>query len=189
MVTTADLLQIVYDELKVIVTDETSISDADPHVGVLNRTKDIETPFFGFEYTLNAISRGMGGNVRVRKVQTDTNGDVTGVIKARDYEMILDIGVVVDGDHPRRRDNYMTAVQEHFAEYVDDPPLLDGDVNSLEESIVEPSPGTFANRDTTSRLTYNIEYAATMQKDLPTAETVDWSVDADGVDAYPENYN
>lgn len=187
MVTVVTLLQQIYDELLVFVNDNTSVSTAEDHVGVLNRTKDITTPFFGFEWTVNPNAMGMGGNVRNGAVSTDGSGNVDSVEKIRDYQATIDFGVVVDGDSPRTRDEYLAEIQNHFAPLVDNASDLHSDVRRVREAGAFPSGGG-DGRDVGFRISYTIEFCSSSTVDIPAAETIDWDVDAEGTDAYPENY-
>lgn len=186
MVTFVTLLQIVYDELKGVVQNNTTVSTPDDHVGVMDRSLDQATPYFGFDYDQNAINRGMGGNVRNRAVNTDSNGDVTSVEKVRDYELLLDIGVVVDGDEPRQRDEYISAVQDHWMDIVDDASKLHDDVHRVRDEGVIPQ--AVQGGDVGAMHTYAIEFVSGKDISVPTADNIDWDVDVSGTDAYPENY-
>lgn len=186
MVNIVTLLQAIYDELKTIVQNQTSVSTPDNHVGVLDRTKDQATPFFGFEWTQAPVERGMGGNVRVSSINTDGGGDVTGADHARDYRLTIDVGVTVDGDNPRQRDEYMDDVQSHFAQFIREPTGLHQDVHRVRETGAIPA--EVQGGDVGVLVTYDIEFPATDTVSLPTAETIDWDVDEDGTDAYPEKY-
>lgn len=186
MVDIVTLLQAIYDELKAIVQNETSASTPDDHVGVLNRTKDTQTPFFGFEWTQAPVSRGMGGNVRPLGANTDNNGNVTGADHARDYRLTIDLGVTVDGDEPRQRDEYMNDIQSHFSQFIREPTQLQQDVHRVREAGAIPA--DVQGGDVGALVTYEIEFPTTDTVSLPTADTIDWDVDADGTDAYPEQY-
>lgn len=187
MVSFVALLQAIYDELKVVVQNNTSVSTPDDHVGVLDRIEDIETPFFGFEWTLNPDALGIGGNVRNGQITTDASGDIDSVEKLRDYELMIDFAVVVDGDYPRERDGYLGNVQTHFSNYVDYPSDLHSDVRRVREVGAFQSGGG-DGRDIGFRATYSINFHTSGSISVPPASTVDWDVDSDSTDAYPEKY-
>lgn len=187
MVTFVSLLQLIYDELKTVVQNSTSVATPDDHVGILDRSKDLTTPFFGFEWTMNPEPRGMGGNVRNGKTYTDNNGVITSVDKIRDYRVVIDIGVTVDGDQPRVRDGYLEDVQSHFTDLVDDSSKLHENVHRIREDGAIPS-SVQGDGDVGVLLTYAIEFHTAGQVSIPAAETIDWGVNADGEDAYPEKY-
>lgn len=187
MVTFIDLLQLVYDELKAVVSANTSVSNPDDHVDVLDRQEDYATPFFGFEWQINPNSQGMGGNVRNGATATDTDGDVTSVEKIRDYVAFIDVGVVLDGDKPHLRDEYLVDVQDHFSGFVDDTDALHADIHRVREDGALPSGGG-DDRDIGYRISYRIEFHTATTADIPGAKNVSWDVDADGSDAYPEQY-
>lgn len=186
MVDAVTLLQAIYDELKVIVQNETNVSEPDDHVGMLDRSKDENLPFFGFEWTMNPVSRGMGGNVRIGSVNTDNSGDVTGAEQVRDYRLMIDVGVTVDGDNPRQRDTYLGDIQSHFAGFIREPTSLQADVHRVRDAGAIPA--GVQGGDVGALQTYEIEFPAYDTISVPTAETVDWDVDADSTDAYPEEY-
>lgn len=187
MVSFVSFLQLIHDELVVVVTDNTTVTTPADHVDVLSRTEDNEMPFFGFEYQIIPNSRGLGGNVRNGNVSTDSNDNVTSVEKIRDYEAILDFGVVLDGDRPRQRDEYLGEVQDHFAAFVDDSSKLHADVHRVREDGALPDSGG-DSRDVGIRVTYRIEFISSQDQSIPAAETIDWDVDVSGTDAYPEHY-
>jgi len=62
MATLVEILQTLYDELKAAVSGLSAVGDPNDHVGVLQRTKDYTTPFFGFEWNSQPTRRGFGGN-------------------------------------------------------------------------------------------------------------------------------
>lgn len=188
MVSFTTLLQTVYDELKLIVQNNTSVSDPDAHVGLLQRTADQETPFFGFQWTMNPEPRGIGGNVRTAAVNTANGGDTESVERVRDYRLMLDVGVTVDGDEPRTRDEYLGAVQSRFADFIDDSSVLHSDVHRVREDGAIPSNVQASGGDVGVLLTYAVEFKTAETVSVPTMETIDWDVDSEGSDAYPEEY-
>lgn len=186
MVTLVELLQRLYEELKVVANDSASLSNTDEHVGVLNRTKDIETPFFGFEWQRTPYSYGFGGNQRITEVNS-TDGSIDSVDRTRDYVLNLDVGVVVDGDSPRKRDTYFSNVDAHFADFVDDPTALNEDVDRVRDEGTLPGTG-MQGGDSTIRTSYSIRFSTTDTDSIVATETVNFDLDADSVDTYPEQY-
>lgn len=192
MVSTVSLLDEIYDQLKVVANDSASLDDADKHVGLLNRTKDIQTPFFGFEWSSVPNNRGMGGNREVESIE-EYDADATSipdtldVVYGRDYTMTVDFGVVVDGDNARLRDKYYENVQAHFSSFADKPSSLNEDVDRVREQSATPSPPG-ADGNASVRLTFEIDYTATQTDTVPAAKDVSLDLDVDGTDTYPENY-
>lgn len=185
MVTLVELLQLVYEELVSVHEAETSVSDSSDHVDIIDRDTEIKTPFFGFEWDISALNRGFGGNRRVVDTQVDA-GDFEKTI-ARDYELMLDLSVVVDDDKPRQRTLYMQAVTSHFSDFIDSPAGLSADVNRVREQQTVPSPAG-ATGDVSSVSTFQIEYTTNNSDTVPAAQDVSFELDANGIDAYPEQY-
>lgn len=185
MVTLVELLQRVYEELVDIHATETSVDNSAAYVDVIDRDTAIKTPFFGFEWDISALNRGMGGNRRPVEIEL-SNGSLTKTI-ARDYELMLDISVIVDDDEPRERTKMMQAVTTHFSAFIDAVAELHPDVSRIREQQTIPSPAGETG-DTSSVTTYAIEYVTYDTDTVPAAETVTFDVDANGTDTYPEQY-
>lgn len=192
MATLITILQSVYDELVDIADTHTGVTTPEDHVGVLNRTKDIQTPFFGFEWQQNAVNRGIGGNLETEGTTTNSDGNVDGVNVSADYDLIVDIGIITDDDSIRTRDEYFGRVQERFNSFVNKPTNLHQDVERVrDEGAIPANMGD--NRDVGVRKTYSIRYPSTeLHEPLPPAENIDWNVDLDidtgTKDTYPEEY-
>lgn len=185
MVTLVELLQRVYEELVEIHTAQTSVTDSHDYVDVINRETEIQTPFFGFEWDINALSRGMGGNRRIVELQNSA-GQLEQTV-ARDYELMLDISTIVDGDKPRQRSLYMQAIASHFSDFITSPDNLHGDVNRVREQQTIPSPSQQTG-DVSAVTTFSIEYVTYNTDSLPIVEDINLDIDADGQNAYPEQY-
>ena len=187
MVTTTNLLQRVYEILVDLVDAEASVSEPTDHVDVLDRIEDINTPFFGFEWTASANDRGLGGNRRPIGATPDETNNVYEVTFARDYTMSIDLAAIAEGDSPRQRTEYMSAIQQRFGDFVDNPTDLHEDVNRVREETLTPSPaGDTLNAS--ARVTFAVDYAATETETFPLADVVNLDVDVDGLNTYPEQY-
>jgi hypothetical protein len=157
-------------------------------VDVLDRIEEIQTPFFGFEWTASADGRGLGGNRRPIGATPDETNNVYEVTFARDYTMSLDLAAISEGDSPRQRTEYMGSIQRRFGEFVDKPESLHKDVNRVREQNLTPSPaGDTLNAS--ARVTFEVDYAATETETFPLAEVVNLDVDVDEIDTYPEEYD
>lgn len=191
MVSLPVLLQSVYDELKTVMNATTSVSNTDKHVGVLDRTKDVSYPFFGFEWQQNPVNRGTGGNQEVDGITTNASNNTDGVNIAEDYDLIIDIGILVEGDQPRAADQHFSDVQSHFNKFINSPTDLHGDVERVRDQGALPA-NLGQQQDVGIRKTYLIRYKTTRTESLPPAENVDWDVDLDldagDEDVYPEKY-
>lgn len=189
MVTTQNLLQAIYDELTALCANQTSVSDADDHVGLLNRTSDVSTPFFGFEWSTEPRSRGINENVYVDSVTE--NGDTVDVAYRYERELFLDIGVLVDGDNPRTRDAYYDAVTNRFVPYTRSPEGLHPDVREVESRGATPE-SLAGDVDVGIRQTYVVDYSTTVSETIPAATSVNLDIDSieDGpdTDVYPEKF-
>lgn len=185
MVTLAELLQTIYEELLIVCQELTNVSDVNDHVGVLDRTEDIVTPFFGFEWNYQPLAKGMGGNRR--PVSTSVSGSDFNIETVRDYRLILDFGVVVDGDVPRQRDQYLGTVQSHFSYFIDNTSELHEDITRMREGSGSPS-NAGQTGNVGFRATFEIDFKAYDTVTEPVAESVNLNVDVDGTDTYPENY-
>lgn len=193
MVTTVELLQTIHDELTTVCADATSVSasNADEHVGLLNRVNpsDVVTPFFGFEWSVTPIRRGMDGSVHVDSINT-TGGNIDSVTYRTERRCFLDIGILVDGDQIRTRDEYFDAVHGEFVPYIRDPSSFGADVTDVDSDGAEPS--SLADFDAGLRQSYTIDYHTYSDESVPAAKTVNWGVDVveDGstTNAYPEEY-
>lgn len=192
MVSLITLLQTIYDELKVVLNDSTTVTTPDDHVGVLNRTHDIQTPFFGFEWQQRPVSRGTAGNREVEQLTSNTDGNVDGVDVSHDYDLIVDMGIIVDGDEIRTRDQYFGNLEDHFSPYINNPTDLHADLQRFRDEGAIPA-NLGDSRDVGVRKTYRIRYPRTTHEDLPPAESVDWGIDlteddSKVADVYPEKY-
>lgn len=185
MVTLVELLQRIYEELVTVCGNQTSVSDPYEHVDVLDRESDIVTPFFGFEWTVNSNSRGMGGNRRV--VDKTAVSDTIEYTVAMEYVLTVDLAVVVDGDEPRARTEYLSATQQHFSNFISNPEDLDVDVERVREQNTVPSPSGQTG-DVSARATFEIEYSSYDTVTDPAAATVNLDVDVNDIDVYPEQY-
>jgi len=189
MATLIDVLDALYGVLIDVAETDMSIpaSESQKHVDVLDRTEDIATPFLGFEWQRNPLDIGFGGNRRVTGIGY-TNGDIDTVTAASDYELIVDIGVLVDGDAPRQSYEYLLDVDDAMTPFTDQPTLLQSDVCKVRDNGSTPS-DLGAAADVGVRSTWIIEYERFVDEEATPAQSVDFDVDANGVDAYPENYN
>jgi len=189
MVSTVGLLQTVHDELAAVCDGATGVpsTDVERHVGLLNRVSpaDVVTPFFGFEWFVEPIERGIDGSVHVEAVRTDGSG-VGDVVLRTERRATVDVGIVVGGDDARRRDEYYEAVHERFAPYVRVASLLHDDVDDVSSGEGEPTSLT-DGLDAGLRQRYVIEFHSTTTTTVPTAEIIDASVTADDSNdgAYP----
>jgi len=188
MVTTQNLLQAIYDELTDLCANQTSVSDADDHVGLLNRTSDVSTPFFGFEWSTEPVSRGINDN-RVESV--NENNDTVDVTYRYERELFLDIGVLVEGDTPRTRDAYYDAVTNNFVPYTRSPDTLHPDVSAVEPRGATPE-SLGGDVDVGVRQTYVIDYATNVVETLPATKNVNLGIDSieggPDADVYPEQF-
>jgi len=204
MVSLDALLQLIFEELKTVIDAETGVTTPGNHVGLFDREKDIQTPFFGFEWTLNTINRGLGGNRRiagensvgthdvdgthtVTSTDDTTDEDIIEFIVARDYLLTIDLGAVADGDSPRQRTKYMEALRYYFSQFTDSPNELDPDVNRVREMATTPSP-TGNDLNASARVTFEIEYTTYDIVEESSVESVDLDIDVSNTDTYPENY-
>jgi hypothetical protein len=190
MATYIDVLDALYDVLISVAEDDVGISasESQKHVDVLDRTEDLATPFFGMEWQRNSINIGFGGNRRVTGIGYANDGDIETITTTSDHELIVDIGVLVDGDWPRGRDQYFLYVDDAMGPFIESPQDLHADVCEVRDSGVIPS-DLGANADVGVRSTWTIEYEKHSDESATPAESVDFDVDANGVDAYPEHYS
>jgi len=179
MATLVTILQAIYDDLVAIVDAESSVSEPRDHVDLLGRTDDIIYPFLGFEWTRMSQNKGFGGNRQVSK-SNYTDGSVDSVDYDHYYELVLDIAVITEGDQPRARDQYVSALVDTFGRYIHEPNALHSDVERVREEQLQPFQGG-NDDDAALRHTFNIEYVhSTTDDTVPAADTVNWDVDPGG---------
>lgn len=187
MATIIGILDAVFTELVAVAGNDIGVATPKDHVDIMDRSEDLVTPFLGFSWDRTPVDYGFGGNSRTTAINTDNNGDITSVDKVTDFNLVVDIGVVVDGDNPRLRDQYLTYVESHFDQFIDHPTNFHADADTFRAAGMFPQE-MGAGSDVGGRVSYEIRYRRLRTESVPSADTVNWNVDVSGVDAYPENY-
>jgi len=190
---TATVLTSLQSELQTVVSNNTSVSTPANHVGKHEPSDDPPHPYIGFRGFTRPINVGMGPSVRVHEVN-DTNNDglIDEIIFARDYELTWNVYIEADGDNAQARDELQTALEDHFAPFVDgtfdrgDPTSIDSDIESIVENGSSP-----ANRPRDDvrgvRKQYTVEYTRfNGYTDFEPMETIDLTVTETGQN--PETY-
>lgn len=186
---TSELLTWLMDNTESVVTDSNSISVSDPstHVDVADAHDESVYPFIGIQpISMSPVSGGLGKKnlttTAIRTDNTDTFVGVTGTLR-RDFS--IEIIPVTDDDHAVR-DALTDEILLYFETLVDVGDTPD-DITGLSTGQSTPS----GRADSFVRAN-GVELSGTLHThtdtDLPAAESVNWKIDVDGNDAYPEKY-